>query len=76
LHPQRDAVLAKLKEQGIPTAIYYPTPLHLQEAFTSLGYHEGDFPISEDVANRVFSVPMHPYLPKEDQDKIIEAINN
>jgi UDP-2-acetamido-2-deoxy-ribo-hexuluronate aminotransferase len=76
LHPRRDAVMAKLKEQGIPTAIYYPTPLHLQEAFAALGYHQGDFPISEDVANRVFSVPMHPYLSQGDQGKILDTINN
>ena len=76
LHPDRDAVMAKLNQQGIPTAIYYPTPLHLQEAFTGLGYSRGDFPVSEDVADRIFSVPMHPYLSREDQDKIVEAINN
>ena len=76
MHPQRDVVIAKLEEQGIPTAIYYPTPLHLQEAFAVLGYQKGDFPISEDTADKVFSVPMHPYLTDEDQDKIIEIINN
>ncbi len=76
LHPQRDVVIAKLEEQGIPTAIYYPTPLHLQEAFVALGCQKGDFPISEGTADKVFSVPMHPYLTKEDQDKIIEIINN
>lgn len=75
LHPDRDGVMAKLKDAGIPSAIYYPTPLHLQEAFKPLGYKKGDFPISEDVASRIFSVPMHPYLSKEDQDKIIAAIN-
>jgi len=76
LHPQRDKVIAQLKRQGIPTAIYYPTPLHLQEAFAHLGYREGDFPISEDVADRIFSIPMHPYLAREDQDKIIDIINS
>ncbi len=76
LHPQRDTVIAKLEKQGIPTAIYYPTPLHLQEAFAALGYQKGDFPISEDTAHMIFSVPMHPYLTKEDQDKIIDIINN
>ncbi|UCH97522.1 MAG: DegT/DnrJ/EryC1/StrS family aminotransferase [Candidatus Aminicenantes bacterium] len=76
LHPQRDRVIARLKKHGIPTAIYYPTPLHLQEAFTHLGYQEGDFPISEEVAGKIFSVPMHPYLSKEDQDKIVDIINS
>ncbi len=75
LHLERDAVTAGLKEQGIPTAIYYPTPLHLQEAFIHLGYHKGDFPVSEETADQVFSIPMHPYLPEEDQDRIVEIIN-
>jgi UDP-2-acetamido-2-deoxy-ribo-hexuluronate aminotransferase len=76
LHPQRDKVIAQLNRQGIPVAIYYPTPLHLQEAFVHLGYREGDFPISEEVADRIFSIPMHPYLTQEDQDKIINIINS
>jgi UDP-2-acetamido-2-deoxy-ribo-hexuluronate aminotransferase len=76
LHPQRDQVIDQLKRQGIPTAIYYPTPLHLQEAFAHLGYREGDFPISEEVSERIFSIPMHPYLTREDQDKIIDIINS
>ncbi|NIM18012.1 MAG: aminotransferase class I/II-fold pyridoxal phosphate-dependent enzyme [Candidatus Aminicenantes bacterium] len=74
LHPQRDAVIARLKEQNIPTAIYYPLPLHLQEAFTHLGYKKGDFPISEKTAQEIFSIPMHPYLDIEDQEKIMEII--
>lgn len=76
LHPERDKVIAKLKENGIPTAIYYPTPLHLQEAFNCLDCGNGDFPVTEDVAGKIFSVPMHPYLAAEDQEKIIEIINN
>jgi len=65
----------KLKNFGIPTAIYYPKPLHLQVAFTYLGYKKGDFPISEDCANRIFSLPMHPYLCKEDQLKITKILH-
>ena len=75
LHPRRDDVIKKLKEQGIPTAIYYPIPLHLQEAFSNLPCCRGDFPLSEDAAARIFSIPMHPYLSRQDQDKIIEIIN-
>jgi dTDP-4-amino-4,6-dideoxygalactose transaminase len=48
----------------------------MQEAFVHLGYREGDFPISEEVADRIFSIPMHPYLSREDQDKIIDIINS
>ncbi len=76
LHPQRDRVLAKLKEHHVPTAIYYPLSLHRQEAFSHLGYSDGDFPISEAVSKQIFSIPMHPYLKKEDQDKIISVINS
>jgi len=59
--------MAALKAAGIPTAIYYPRPLHLQGAFAGLGYQPGDFPVSEDCARRIFSVPMHPYLTEEAQ---------
>ncbi|MDH3829704.1 MAG: DegT/DnrJ/EryC1/StrS family aminotransferase, partial [Desulfobacterales bacterium] len=70
----RTRLQAKLKEDGIPTAIYYPKPLHLQTAFKSLGYEEGDFPISEDFSGRIFSLPMHPYLSDSDQEAIVEAM--
>jgi len=71
---QRSLLQAKLKEAGIPTAIYYPKPLHLQTAFAFLGYKEGDFPISEDCAKRIFSLPMHPYLKPEDQERIVKVL--
>ncbi len=59
-----------LQQAGVPTAIYYPKPLHLQTAFANLGYTSGMFPVAEDFAGRVFSVPMHPYLSASDQEKI------
>jgi len=65
----------RLKAAGVPTAIYYPKPLHLQTAFAGLGHKPGDFPISEDASNRVFSLPMHPYLKEEDQAKIAEVLS-
>ena len=71
----RTQLQAKLKEAGIPTAIYYPKPLHLQTAFKSLGYKEGDFPISEDFSGRIFSLPMHPYLSNSDQEIIVRALD-
>ena len=74
LHPERDKVLEKLKEKEIPSAIYYPKPLHLQEAFSSLGYKEGDFPVSERVSEKIFSLPFYPYLKIEDQERVIKAI--
>ena len=62
----RDEVQAKLKEKGIPTAIHYPMPLHLQECFSYLGYKKGDFPIAEIVSSEIMSLPMNPYLTKEE----------
>ena len=71
---QRDSLISYLKRKEIPAMIYYRIPLHLQKVFSDLSYSKGDFPISEDIADRVFSIPMHPYLEKNDQDKIIEAL--
>lgn len=65
----------KLKEAGIPTAIYYPKPLHLQGAYAYLGHKEGDFPVSEECSRRIFSLPMHPYLEAADQDRIAQALS-
>lgn len=72
----RTRLQAGLKEAGIPTAIYYPRPLHLQTAFASLGYRAGDFPVSEDFSGRIFSLPMHPYLAVADQERIAGILSN
>ena len=72
---QRSKLQAKLKAADIPTAIYYPKPLHLQTAFADIGQKEGTFPISEDYARRIFSLPMHPYLTDTDQEKIVAAMD-
>ena len=58
----RNSIMDALKMNGIPSVIYYPRPLHLQTAFSYLGYKVGDLPISEDISKRIFSLPMHPYL--------------
>lgn len=71
---QRAAFMARLRGEGVPTAIYYPKPLHRQEAFADAGYREGDFPVSEVCAERIFSLPMHPYLAAEDQRRIADAL--
>ncbi len=73
---ERDAIRERLQRAGIPTAVYYPIPLHLQPAFASLGYKAGDFPVSEDLAKRIFSLPMHPYLKPEVQEHIIEVVKS
>jgi len=72
----RKRVQDALAEAKIPTAIYYPKPLHLQQAFASLGYKQGDFPITEDCAARIFSLPMHPYLAPQEQEKIVNIIGD
>ena len=71
---KRDSYLNKLKKLGIPTAVYYPRPLHLQTAFSHLGYRQGDFPVAEQTSDRIFSLPMYPYLDPSDQNTIIEAV--
>jgi dTDP-4-amino-4,6-dideoxygalactose transaminase len=73
---KKDAVMQALKEAGIPTAVYYPRPLHLQGAYAYLGYKPDDFPVSEGTAGKIFSLPMHPYLTQEDQERIAEIILN
>lgn len=66
----RSQLQQKLKENGIPTAVYYPKPLHMQTAFKHLGYKYGEFPISEEISERIFSLPMHPYLSEEEVELI------
>ena len=63
---QREKVTEKLNLNGIPTSIHYPQPLHLQKCYMFLGYKEGDFPIAEKASKEVFSLPMSPFLKKED----------
>ncbi|MBU0972231.1 MAG: DegT/DnrJ/EryC1/StrS family aminotransferase [Proteobacteria bacterium] len=70
----RGLIQERFKANGIPTAVYYPTPLHLQTAYGALGHKQGDFPVSEDFAGRIFSIPMHPYLTEEDQLRIIAGL--
>jgi UDP-2-acetamido-2-deoxy-ribo-hexuluronate aminotransferase len=70
----REAMVEKLTAQEIPTAVHYPVPLHLQEAFADLGYKEGDFPVSEEVSTQIMSLPMSPYLTEAQQDFIVNAI--
>ena len=74
LSEERATLQHRLKDVGVPTAVYYHRPLHLQEAFAHLGWHRGDFPVSEGVAARIFSLPMHPYLSQAEQERIIGAL--
>jgi UDP-2-acetamido-2-deoxy-ribo-hexuluronate aminotransferase len=70
----RDELQEKLKAAGIPTAVHYPMPLHLQECFAYLGYKKGDFPISEIVSSEIMSLPMNPYVGDAEIDYITSAL--
>jgi len=72
---QRDGLQAYLKEQGIPTMVYYPKPMHEQTAYLDLGYQSGDFPATESLCGKVLSLPMHPYLTEEEINKVCQAIS-
>ncbi|MFA5134744.1 MAG: DegT/DnrJ/EryC1/StrS family aminotransferase [Patescibacteria group bacterium] len=74
----RDKVQAYLKENGIPTAVHYPTPLHLQPVFLNmnLGFSEGDFPESEKAAREVLSLPMYPEISRSDEEEIVAQIEH
>jgi len=72
----RDKVITKLKDQGIPTAIYYSKCLHEQPVFASDESQLGEFPVSEMVSGEVLSLPMHPFINDNDQDSIIDIIRS
>ena len=71
----RDQVQKALQEQGIPTAVHYPLGLHEQPIFKTMFPGEQHFPNTERAARRVLSIPMHPYLIREDQEKIAQALS-
>ena len=70
----REDFRSRLSAKGFPTGVYYPRPLHLQPAFEYLGHRPGDFPVSEALAERVFSLPMHPYLSTAEVEEIVAAM--
>jgi len=72
--PQRDALQQALRTQGIHTAVHYPVPVHIQEAYADLGYRPGDFPVSEQLASEVLSLPMYAELPSGDIKWVTEVI--
>ncbi|UCE88914.1 MAG: DegT/DnrJ/EryC1/StrS family aminotransferase [Pseudomonadota bacterium] len=72
--PERDSFCASLKDDGIPTAVHYPVPVHMQEAYSDLGYGAGSFPVAERMAHEVVSLPMFPHITKAQQDLVIEAV--
>ena len=71
----RDRVQKYLKDKGIPTAVHYPKPLYVQECFKYLGYNLGDFPVTERVSNEIMSLPMNPYITREEQEYICKELS-
>jgi dTDP-4-amino-4,6-dideoxygalactose transaminase len=72
---ERAALQARAREAGIPTAIYYPIPLHRQVVYRDFPADPRGLPVTEDLAERVVSLPMHPYLERDVQDRIIAAVS-
>ena len=70
----REEISKKLNEAGIPTAIHYPIPLHMQECYANCGFKEGDLPVSEKVSSEIMSLPMSAFLKDDDQDFIVETL--
>ena len=71
---RRDAFAAALKAEGIPTAIYYPIPLHRQVAYKAYPAAEGGLPVTDRLCDEVISLPMHAYLDETTQDRVIAAV--
>ena len=66
----RIGLTESLKQRGIPTNIYYPSPLHFLEAFKYMGHKPGDFPVAEEVSRRILALPFHPYLREQEVEKV------
>jgi len=73
-HSRRDALREHLAASGVSCGIHYPIPLHLQEAYRCLGYGEGDFPIAEEAASEILSLPIYPQLVLEQQASVCDLV--
>ena len=73
-HPHRDELREHLAHCGIDTLIHYPIPPHLSGAYSDLGYHRGDYPLAENLADTVLSVPIGPHLKDEAVEEVIQAL--
>jgi dTDP-4-amino-4,6-dideoxygalactose transaminase len=73
-HPRRDALREYLKECGISTLVHYPVPIHLQPAYTDLGYPSGSLPMTERASREVLSLPIYPELTEEMVGLVCQAI--
>lgn len=73
-HERRDALQAHLTANGIPSMVYYPVPIHQQDFAARFAPPAGSLPVTEEASRHVLALPMHPYLPATDQDRVIEAV--
>lgn len=73
-HKKRDEIRKHLQKRGIGTAIHYPIPIHLMPAYKNVGYQKGDFPVAEEAAKTIFSLPLYPGLTEKEQDRIIKEL--
>ncbi|MBW2388414.1 MAG: DegT/DnrJ/EryC1/StrS family aminotransferase [Deltaproteobacteria bacterium] len=72
--PERDRVLARLNDAGIGAGIHYPTPCHLQGAYASLGHSRGSFPVAEQAADEILSLPIYPGITEQQQERVAEVL--
>lgn len=70
----REGILSALRQADVQTGVYYPCPLHLQQACAPLGYRPGDLPEAERLAKRLFAIPLHPFLTASEQDHVLSAL--
>lgn len=73
-HDNRDGLQAHLSGQGIPSMVYYPVPIHMQDFAADWAPPAGTLPVTEEASRYVLALPMHPYLSEADQDRVIEAV--
>ena len=73
-HNRRDELREHLAHCGIDTLIHYPIPPHLSGAYSDLGYHRGDYPLAENLADTVLSIPIGPHLKGEAVEEVIQAL--
>lgn len=73
-HIDREIIIKRLAEAGIPTGVYYPVPIHLQKVFLDLKYQKGDLPVVEDICDKIFAIPVFPELTEKEQDNIISLL--
>ncbi|WP_027085993.1 DegT/DnrJ/EryC1/StrS family aminotransferase [Cohnella panacarvi] len=72
----RASLLSALRQAGVQTGVYYPCPLHLQQAYRKLDYRPGDLPVAERLSERLFAIPLHPFLSDSEQDRIISVFRD